>query len=171
MKIAHDDLPTIGLARASDPSTSKTAAFKAERTTLAARTLCALRDFGPMTTSEIAHQLGCDRDSISPRMTKLVDGGWVENTGRERNGRIVWAAKGFHTASLWPTTTKHEHVDARVSPNVDAEPIIELAMCESQTLMLHPYKRYRFIPYADCLQCMKMLDEYCEATGSKELPR
>jgi hypothetical protein len=170
--IHPDDIPTTGLARANDSSTAKAGARKAERTTLAARTLCALRDYGPMTTVEIAQKLGCGRDSISPRMTTLVRGNWVEDTGRERDGRTVWAAKGCLTGSLFAPPPRHSMITNEDA--LEREPMddcIELALCEAETLVLHPYRRYRFIPYADCVACMKRLDQFNSTQIVKVGPR
>lgn len=84
--------------RNTDPQTSRNAAQTVDLNALEQLTLDALREHGPMTTHEIAAKVGRERDSISPRMKKLVAAKLVRDSGERRvpEGRskaaIVWEA-------------------------------------------------------------------------------
>ena len=83
------------LARRSDPDTSHDAAKRAALAcgTLELRVVGALRAApGGLTAPEIAIRLGERDGSISPRMPRLEERGFVRTTGAERNKARVWVA-------------------------------------------------------------------------------
>jgi len=46
-------------------------------------------------------------------------------------------------------------------------PIIDLALCESRVLLLHPGKLYRFTPHNNCSKCMTLAKHHEIATGTE----
>ncbi len=108
-------------ARSSDPVTSQEAAGQLDLNRLEQATLEALRRSAcGLTTHEIAEETGRERDSISPRMKRLVKAGLVCDSGEKRipQGRtrraIVWQAvqekpkpQGFHDGTLFGDTDGH----------------------------------------------------------------
>lgn len=88
------------LVRRTDPQTSRDAARSLDLNRLEAAVLSVLQraDAPGLTTFEIGQASGLDRDSVSPRMPRLVRLGLVEDSGfrRQPAGKsrmaIVWAA-------------------------------------------------------------------------------
>ena len=81
------------LARASDPATSKAAAyaFTFKAGSLCERIVEHLRTYGPADTDTLAARLGVRLVSVSPRMRPLVDAGLVAE-GPVVNRKIQWSA-------------------------------------------------------------------------------
>lgn len=107
-----------GLARNTDPATSHAAAGKVNIPRLQRVVLEALRNEGEMTMSEMARCSGEERDSLSPRMKKLVERGLVVDTGRtrvpERFGLAEARANKENNAKLIPTTVLKRKVEQTI---------------------------------------------------------
>lgn len=86
------------LARTTDPATSHEAASSIDVSRMETLVHSTLRAFGPQTCSEIADRLGVARDSVSPRMKRLVEKKLAEDTGERRippgktRSSILWKA-------------------------------------------------------------------------------
>jgi DNA-binding MarR family transcriptional regulator len=83
-----------GRARATDPSTSHTAAASVNATALGERVYEYLVSVLPegRTTKELALEMNLNRITISPRMCQLERKGLVERTGVRRDGCEEWRA-------------------------------------------------------------------------------
>lgn len=88
------------LHRRTDPATSKAAAYAVNLNALERLVVEALRDNPEgLTTAEIASTKGVERDSISPRIPRLVKAGIVYDSGSKRvpEGRrraaIIWKSR------------------------------------------------------------------------------
>jgi DNA-binding MarR family transcriptional regulator len=81
-----------GAYRASDPETSKQAAFDFNAKPLESQIVYALQRKGPMICREICDFLHLDWNTISPRLAPLRTKGWIEKTGVKRppsgHGRV-----------------------------------------------------------------------------------
>jgi hypothetical protein len=111
MKQRDLDFSAPAYARSEDPDTSHSAARAVEgdvATRLQRMVLDALSAHpGGLTSREIAHLCGLERDTISPRMVPLETNGWVYRSDERRicrytgEGRasIVWKLKGGTNAS------------------------------------------------------------------------
>jgi len=100
-----NDLFDWAKARTTDPETSRLAAkalSDEKLSALHALIILALLH-RPLTTTEIGQKTHTDRDTISPRMPALVEGGWVVDSGErrvppgKRRSSIVWrlTPKGY----------------------------------------------------------------------------
>ena len=78
------------LARLNDPLTSHLATAKVNVQRMERAVTDALRVNGPMNSKEIALIMGCDRDSVSPRIRPLRLMGIVRDSGIRRADQIVW---------------------------------------------------------------------------------
>lgn len=88
-------LDTSPRARATDPAASRDAAASlglSGSARLAKMVVAALKEYGPMTTHEIAEVTGQTVVTISPRIKPLREAGLVEDTGYRREKRSVWEA-------------------------------------------------------------------------------
>lgn len=92
-----------GLARNTDPESSKLAAKNVRTETLRALIVRALRDnLGGLTTAQIAVGTGRSLVSISPRMKPLQREGIVVDDGTTRkNSSGAWAIVWKLTTALW----------------------------------------------------------------------
>ena len=85
-----------GLARNSDPDTSKDAA-KLNTTFLQQQVLFCLLKNGSCTAEEVSELVGISQQSITPRFRGLVEKGLIMDTGERRKNRsgrsaILWRA-------------------------------------------------------------------------------
>lgn len=79
-------------ARLSDPLTSHHAALKVKAPPLRVRIEDTLRAHGNFTGTELAHTLNARLNSVTPRFAELAKAGRIKDSGRTRNGEIVWQA-------------------------------------------------------------------------------
>lgn len=92
------DLDFFGVARRTDPETSKIAAAKVNANKLSQLVIEALTH-GPKTSEEAAAWLGRELGSITPRFKPLEAAGLIERSTLRREGksgtkRVVWMLKG-----------------------------------------------------------------------------
>lgn len=96
------DAPTPGLARNDHPDTAKLAALRAAPRTGTARrrVLMTIANCGAdgATDEEIQHSLGMNPSTQRPRRVELVQGGWIEDSGKRRrtlsgDQAIVWVIR------------------------------------------------------------------------------
>ena len=94
-------LITRGLARRTDPETSHEAARKVDATKQERVVLDALKDYGDMTSEEVAAVTGTEIPAITPRFRPLATKGliiekrdskgeMVKRKGKSTRRRIVW---------------------------------------------------------------------------------
>jgi len=110
------DLFDIALARRDDPETSHEAAAKVDVSKREAEVYAALRAVWPagLTTHEIEDATGIAAGSVTPRMKRLVEKGWVERTEERRIPRghtspqTIWRAIVDADIHL-PTATGTSH--------------------------------------------------------------
>lgn len=81
-----------GRARSTDPATSQAAAVKVKAGPLRQRIEDRLRSQGNLTGTEMAQLLGARLNSVTPRFAELSRAGRIKDSGRVRDGQIVWQA-------------------------------------------------------------------------------
>lgn len=82
------------LARITDPATSHAAAESVKVTDMEARILTDLEIHGGSTCKEIAARLNCGRDSVSPRMKRLLSAGRITEGGRRDKQTVYHLYRG-----------------------------------------------------------------------------
>jgi DNA-binding MarR family transcriptional regulator len=94
LPFSFDSPQRPGRARATDPSTSHTAAASVNATALGERVYGYLVSVLPegRTTKELAVEMNISRVTVSPRMAPLFRKGLVERTGVRRDGCEEWKA-------------------------------------------------------------------------------
>ncbi len=88
-------------ARTSDPETSHEAAANVDASHLTKEVIRILYQIGSSTAREIAEDLDKERDSISPRMPRLVESGLIEISSDRRDKQRVYklTTKGREVAA------------------------------------------------------------------------
>lgn len=81
-------MPTLALARRTDPETSHQAAARVNVTKREQVVLDALDEYGPMTSEELAAATGTEIPAITPRFRPLANKGLIVEA-RNQDGEII----------------------------------------------------------------------------------